>query len=92
MITLSAVLKAAADDRLITRNPCRAASVRPPACSPQGRAVDPAEADAVRAALPARHRAIAECAEGLGVRQGETFGLGPAEVDFLRRKSMSAVR
>ena len=39
---------------------------------------------AVRDTLPVRYRIVATLAAGLGLRQGEVFGLGPADVDFLR--------
>ena len=85
-ITLSAVLAAAVDDGLIERNPCRSASVKRP--RPVRRKVTPwtgGEVAAVRAALPPRWQAMVDCGAGLGFRQGETFGLGPDEIDFLRR-------
>lgn len=87
LITLSAVLAAAAADGLIARNPCKTASVRLP--KQPHRKVTPwtvAEVAAVRAALPQRYRAMTECGEGLGLRQGEIFAMGPDEIDFLRRK------
>jgi integrase len=86
-ITLSSVLSAAADDGRIARNPCKAGSVRPP--RPTRRKVVPrtaAEVEALRAALPERWRAGADCAAGLGMRQGEILALGPDEIDFLRRR------
>jgi integrase len=86
-ITLSSVLSAAADDGRIARNPCSAKSVRAPR-QPR-RKVDPwtgAEVAAVRAALPARWQAMADCGAGLGMRQGEIIGFGPDEIDFLRRQ------
>jgi integrase len=85
-ITLSAVLSAAADDGLIGRNPCKAGSLRPPR-QPRRKVVPwtSAEVKAIRAALPERYRATADCAAGLGLRQGEILALGPDETDFLRR-------
>jgi integrase len=85
--TLSAICSAAADDGLITRNPCRADSVRVPRV-PQRKVVPwtAAEVAAVRAALPEPYRALADCGAGLGLRQGEILALGPDETDFLRRK------
>jgi integrase len=41
--------------------------------------------DAVRAELPERYRAIADAGSGLGLRQGECFGLSLGEVDWLKR-------
>jgi integrase len=40
---------------------------------------------AVRAAVPARYEATVDCGSGLGLRQGEIFGLPLGAVSFLRR-------
>ena len=83
---LSAVLAAAHDDGLISRNPCRVASVRPPAAT--RRRVQPWPLDrvaAVRAAMPPRYAALVDLGVGLGLRQGEALGLAVEDVDFLRR-------
>jgi integrase len=82
---LSAILQAAVDDGVIARNPCRAGSVKPPA--PDRRKVVPWPAErvvAVAAALPDRYCAIVAVTAGLGLRQGECFGLAVDDVDFLR--------
>lgn len=82
---LSMVLQAAVDDGLIAKNPCRAASVNPPA--PVRRRVVPwptERVNTVRAALPSRYREIVTAAAGLGMRQGEVFGLSPDDIDWLR--------
>jgi integrase len=82
---LSSILQAAVDDGIIGRNPCRAGSVKPPA--PDRRKVLPWPAErvtAVAAALPDRYRAIMAAVAGLGLRQGECFGLAVDDVDFLR--------
>jgi integrase len=39
----------------------------------------------VREYLPARYKALADVGSGLGLRQGEVFGLAVDDVDFLRR-------
>ncbi|MGA5667231.1 tyrosine-type recombinase/integrase [Streptomyces pseudogriseolus] len=81
---VSAVFTAAVDDRLIQRNPCRAASVKAPKASP-GR-VRPWSTErvfAVRAAIPERFRAVVDAGGGCGMRQGEIFGLPADEVGFL---------
>ncbi len=86
-ITLSTIQHAAVDDGLITRNPCKAASVRMPR-QPK-RKITPwtsAQIEALRAGLPARWQAMADCGAGLGERQGEIIAMGPDEIDFLRRK------
>ena len=82
---LSAILQAAVDDGAIGRNPCRVGSVKPPA--PDRRKVVPWPAErvaAVAAALPERYRGLVTAAAGLGLRQGECFGLAVEDVDFLR--------
>ena len=84
--TLSSVLGAAVDDGLINRNPCTAPVVRPPRVV--RRKIEPWPAQrvtGVRAALPARYQALTDVGSGLGLRQGEAFGLAVADVDFLRR-------
>ncbi|MGW6565026.1 tyrosine-type recombinase/integrase [Streptomyces sp. NPDC054975] len=81
---VSAVFTAAVDDRLIARNPFRAASVKAPAPTP--RRVRPWTAEqvfAVRQALPAHYRAMTDVGGGCGLRQGEIFGLPVDEVGFL---------
>ena len=82
---LSAVLSAAVDDGLIARNPCRVGSVKPP--PPDRRRVQPWPVErvaAVREALPARYAVLVDVCAGLGLRQGEVFGLAVDDVDFLR--------
>ena len=86
-ITLTSILAAAVDDQLIVRNPCKAQSVKLPR-QPKSK-VKPwtmAQAEEIREALPGRWQTIVDCGVGLGLRQGEIFGFGPDEVDFLRRK------
>jgi integrase len=78
---VSAVFRAAVDDEV----PCRAPSVRPPTADARKVTVWSAEQVlAVRDALPERYRVVATLAAGLGLRQGEIFGLSPNDVDFLR--------
>ncbi|MFC5955270.1 tyrosine-type recombinase/integrase [Streptomyces pratens] len=81
--TLSGVLQAAVEDRRLARNPCRARTVRPPAAAP-GRveAWPPERVLAVRAALTERYRVLVEIGAGLGLRQGEAFGLSMEDIDF----------
>ena len=86
-ITLSTILNAAVDDQLITRNPCKAQSVKLPRQPKSSiRPWTMAQAEEIRAGLPGRWQAVVDCGDGLGMRQGEIFGFGPDEVDFLRRK------
>ena len=81
---LSGCLQAAVTDGKIARNPC--SLVKPPRAG-QAR-VQPWPAgwvDGVRDALPAPYQALADCGAGLGMRQGEVFGLAVGDIDFLRR-------
>jgi integrase len=83
---LSAILDQAVADSLIPRNPCKTAAVRPPRVVK--RKLVPwtrAQVQAIRAELPGRYQAMADAGAGLGLRQGEIFGLSLDEVDFLRR-------
>jgi integrase len=79
------ILNAAVDDELIRKNPCLAKSVRRP--KPLPIKVVPWETDAVlgvRDALPERYQIVATLGAGLGPRQGESFGLSPDDIDWLR--------
>ncbi|MFB6628915.1 tyrosine-type recombinase/integrase [Streptomyces sp. NPDC056362] len=78
-----AVLAAAVDDGLLSRNPCGAKSVRPPASEPR-RVVPwlPEQVRAVRAALPKRYQAMADVGAGCGLRQGEIVGLAEDALDL----------
>ncbi|MBA0051936.1 site-specific integrase [Streptomyces sp. AJS327] len=81
--TVRGVLSAAVDDGYLTRNPCGAKSVRPPARESK-RVVPwlPDRVFAVRAALPTRYRLVTDVGGGCGMRQGEIFGLADEAVDF----------
>jgi integrase len=82
---LSALLRAAVDDGHISKSPCQAASVKPP--PPDRRKLVPWPVErvaAVRDGLPDRYRPLADIGAGLGLRQGEVFGLAVEDVDFLR--------
>lgn len=84
---VSAALSAAVDDEVIAKNPCRSASVRKP--RPDARKVTPWPREWVmgmRAELPPRYRVLIALGAGLGLRQGEAFGLAVEDVDFLRGK------
>lgn len=83
--TVSAILGAAVEDGLIVRNPCRSSTVRPPALDKKK--VTPWTVERVQAvthAMLGRYAAIVPTAVGLGLRQGEAFGLAVDAVDFLR--------
>ncbi|MFD5950633.1 tyrosine-type recombinase/integrase [Streptomyces collinus] len=81
---VSTVFTAAVEDRIIRVNPCSARSVKAPRLEP--RKVKPwsvGKVTAVRAALPDRYQDLVNVAAGLGLRQGEAFGLAVEDVDFL---------
>ncbi|MFF4265816.1 tyrosine-type recombinase/integrase [Streptomyces virginiae] len=80
--TVSAVLTAAVEDGHLLKNPCRATSVRAPlAATPRVRPWTAERVFAVRSALPARYRAMADVGGGCGLRQGEIFGLAVGAVN-----------
>jgi integrase len=82
---VSSVFAAAVDDEMIAKNPCRAGSVHKPQVT--ARKVTPWPRErvlAVRTALPEQYRVLVALGTGLGLRQGEIFGLSPDDVDFLR--------
>ncbi|WP_152361440.1 tyrosine-type recombinase/integrase [Microlunatus speluncae] len=84
---VSTVFNAAVDDELIKKNPCKAPSVsRPRGKYPKIIPWSCERVHAVRSELPERYRIVATLGAGLGLRQGEIFGLSPADVDFLRGK------
>jgi integrase len=83
---LSTILGAAVDDERITKNPCRAPSIRVP--KPDERRLEPwtiQQVASIRKALPERYLPLLTIVTGLGLRQGEVFGLAVDDVDFLRR-------
>ncbi|MEU4373128.1 tyrosine-type recombinase/integrase [Pseudonocardia alni] len=95
---LSALFTAAHDDGLIAKNPFGGKSVRKP--RPAKEKVVPWPAKQVwdvQAALPERFRVLVDLAAGLGLRQGECFGLAVDDIDFLRgvvtvRRQVKTVR
>jgi integrase len=82
---VSSIFSAAVDDEIIAKNPCRAPSVRAPkAKSPKIVPWTTERIYAVHDALPERFRIAETLGAGLGLRQGEVFGLSSEDVDFLR--------
>lgn len=82
---LSALFAAARDDGLIAKNPFDGKSLRKP--RPARHKVIPwpeQQVWAVQEALPERFRVLVDMAAGIGLRQGECFGLAVEDVDFLR--------
>lgn len=80
---VSSVFTAAVDDDLIPKNPCKAPSVRRPKSDP--RKLKPwtrEQAMAVRKQLPDRFQLVVDLGIGLGLRQGEIFGLSLDDIDL----------
>jgi len=83
-IHVQAILNAAVDDEKIRKNPCNAASVRKPQIPSRKVAPWPMEwVHAVHDALSPRYRITVPLGAGVGLRQGEVFGLAVDDVDFL---------
>lgn len=83
---LSTVLNAAVDDDRIAKNPCKAPTVQLPKADP--RKVVPwthERVENVRKSLPQRYQAAVSIGAGVGLRQGEVFGLAVEDIDFLGR-------
>jgi integrase len=82
---LSAVMRSAVRDRLITANPCEGVTlprqtrleVVPPTVE---------QVHALLLAMPERYRVLGTLAAGAGLRQGEALGLTVDRIDFLRRQ------
>lgn len=82
---VGAILSAAVEDDAIPKNPARAKSVRRPKVDRVP--VVPwtvEEVSRMREALTDRYTIMVTIAAGLGLRQGEVFGLSPEDVDWLR--------
>jgi integrase len=77
---VSQIFSAAVADDLIAKNPCNS---RKPVPDPHH--VTPwrlAWVTGMRDTLPARYAIVATLAAGVGLRQGEIFGLSPDDIDF----------
>jgi integrase len=72
------------EDGRIQRNPCSRVRL-PKAESTKVVPWETATAEAVRAAMPARYAAMVDAGAGLGMRQGEVFGLAAEDIDWLRQ-------
>ncbi|MFD0478109.1 tyrosine-type recombinase/integrase [Nonomuraea thailandensis] len=80
---LDQLLQSAVDDDLIAKNPCASKVVKKPKA--EARKVVPwsmQRLQAVTEALAERYRILATLGAGLGLRQGEIFGLAVDDVDF----------
>ncbi|MGN6251054.1 MAG: tyrosine-type recombinase/integrase [Marmoricola sp.] len=80
---VSSVFTAAVDDGLIPKNPCKAPSVRRPRSDPRKfRPWTRERVLAVRQELPDRFKLVVDLGVGLGLRQGEIFGLSLDDIDL----------
>ncbi|MGP0029620.1 MAG: tyrosine-type recombinase/integrase [Acidimicrobiales bacterium] len=82
---ISAVFKAAVNDRLIASSPC--VNVTLP--KKDRSRIDPLTVEQVEAltdAVPAKYRALITFGAGMGFRQGECFGLSLDRIDILHRQ------
>ncbi len=79
---LCAILSAAVEEGLITVNPCKARSIKPPKI--ERRKIVPwteKKMWAIRDALPAVYRIVIPLGAGLGLRQMELLALSPDDID-----------
>jgi integrase len=85
LVHVGAIMAAAVDDELIRKNPCKAKSIRRPKVA-RTKVVpwEAARLRAVHAALPDRYKVLVILGAGLGLRQGEIFGLANDDVDLKR--------
>ncbi|MDX3097084.1 integrase [Streptomyces sp. ME19-03-3] len=81
---LSSILASAVDDQRLLRNPMKAKStVKPPRPTERKAKAWPREVvDAVRGELQERYRFAVDLGIGLGLRQGEAFGLAEEDLDL----------
>ena len=82
---VSTLFKAAVGDRLIAASPCIGITL-PKRYDAEVVPLTVTEVEAMAAAVPDRYRALVVFAAGMGLRQGECFGLTVDRVDFLRRQ------
>lgn len=83
---LLSVLESAVEDERIAKNPCRSSAIRVP--KPDEKVLVPwtsSQIAALHEALPPRYRPLLLCAAGLGLRQGEIFGLAVSDIDFPKK-------
>jgi len=82
---VSTILKSAVGDRLIASSPCIRIAL-PKRNDAEVVPLSVSEVEALAAAVPDRYRGLIVFAAGMGLRQGECFGLTVDRVDFLRRQ------
>jgi len=83
-IHLATILAAAVEDGRLTKNPCKAhRTVKPPRrIKSKAQAWTRERVATVRAGLQERYRFAVDIGVGLGLRQGEAFGLAEEDFDF----------
>lgn len=82
---VSTIFKAAVGDRLIAASPCVKIAL-PKRNDAEVVPLSVSELEELVAAVPDRYRALIVFGAGMGLRQGECFGLTVDRVDFLRRQ------
>lgn len=82
---MSTIFKAAVADRVIAVSPCIRIAL-PKRISEGIVPLRVSEVEALAAAVPERYKALIVFGAGMGMRQGECFGLTVERVDFLRRQ------
>lgn len=79
---LSNILEYAIDDERLSKNPCKAKTISPPKMpARKARAWSAQRVSAVRAALQPRFQILIDIGVGVGLRQGEAFGLAAEDID-----------
>jgi integrase len=81
---VSTIFKAAVADRLIASSPCIRIAL-PKRADTEVIPLSVSDVEALAGAVPDRYRALIVFAAGMGMRQGECFGLTVDRVDFLRK-------
>lgn len=82
---VATIFKAAVGDRLIASSPCISITL-PKRNEAEVVPLTAGEVEAMAGVVPDRYRALIVFAAGMGLRQGECFGLTVDRVDFLRRQ------
>lgn len=82
---VATIFKAAVADRLIPSSPCVNVKL-PKKDAAELVPLTTAEVERLVAAMPERYRALIVFDAGMGMRQGECFGLTVDRIDFLRRQ------
>jgi integrase len=82
-IHVQSIFNAAIDDEMVRKNPCNASSVRKPQIPARKIVPWPDErVHAVQDAMAERYKITVTLGAGLGLRQGEVFGIAIDDVDF----------